>query len=88
MSNDTRIYDTAVYMDGKPSINAYLDNAIQDDDRAHMRAVYDDVLRAYAINTLSRQAGVPRDTLTDPLTRVAGVTVDDLLMLRRLINGE
>jgi probable addiction module antidote protein len=68
---ETRVYDTAEYLDTPEMIAEYLTEALESDDAAFVTSTLATVARARGMTVIAEAAGVPRADLCHALAAAA-----------------
>jgi probable addiction module antidote protein len=85
MTLETKIYDSADYLDSEEAIVAYLKAAFEEGDAEDIRAALNAVARARGMTGLSKESGVAREALYRALGKEGNPTLDTLLAVTRAL---
>jgi probable addiction module antidote protein len=81
----TKLYDSADYLDSEEAIVTYLKVAFEEGDADDIRAALNAVARARGMTGLSKQSGVAREALYKALGKEGNPTLDTLLAVTRAL---
>ena len=82
---ETKLYDSADYLDSEAAIVAYLRVAFEEGDADDIRAALNAVARARGMSGLSKETGVAREALYKALGKDGNPTLDTLLAVTRAL---
>jgi probable addiction module antidote protein len=85
MTLQTKLYDSADYLDSEGAIIAYLKAAFEEGDADDIRAALNNVARARGMTGLSKESGVAREALYKALGKDGNPTLDTLLAVTRAL---
>lgn len=72
----TKVFDPAKYLQTEEDIVAYLDEAMQENDPAHIARALGDVARSEGMTEISRRSGLARQALYKALSAEGNPTLE------------
>lgn len=85
MAVETRLYDTADYLDTPERIEAYLETVLEDGDPAEIRAALGIVARARGMTQIARETGLGRESLYKALSRDGNPELGTILQVLKAL---